>query len=241
MTCWEDVFVVAAGPQCIRSPAPAGGIDLVVHAPSGRAHRVRPRHEDARATRVQVFRPADGGLAALHVAARYLSASDGPGAALVTADRTAPPGTYPPRTPAAPAGAVVAKGAGAARVLATVFLGGPPEGALFRGDLPWREPAARRPSPRPLHRLAARCRKPGREPLPERVPPLGGPEREAVARAVDEAGASLSDVARVVRTPDQLTALADLLHRGRESGAPLVVLAGAGRGQDFGCAVLKPL
>ncbi|WP_406250562.1 hypothetical protein [Streptomyces cyaneofuscatus] len=234
MTCWEDVFVVAAGPRCIRSPAPAGGIDLVVHAPSGRAHRVRPRNEDVRATRVQVFRPADGGLAALHVAARYLSASDGPGTALVTADRTAPPGTHPPRTPA---GAVVAKGAGAARVLATVFLGAPPEGALFRGDLPWREPAAHRPSLRPLHRLAARCRRP----LPERMPPLGGPEREAVSRAVNEAGASLSDVARVVRTPDQLTALADLLHRGRETGAPLVVLAGAGRGQDFGCAVLKPL
>lgn len=235
MTCWEDVFVVAAGPQPLRSPAPVSGIDLVVHARSGRADRVRPRHEDGCATTVRVFREADGGLAALHVAARYLSASEGPGAALVTADRGG-------AAPASAAGAVVARGAegvGAARILATAFLGGPPEGALFRGDLAWREPAARRSSlPRVL---VARRRRAGRSPQSVTLPPLGGPEREAVARAVDEAGASLADVARVVRTPDQLTALADLLHRGREAGAPLVVLAGAGRGPDFGCAVLKPL
>lgn len=235
MTCWEDVFIVAAGPQLLRSPAPASGIDLVVHARSGRADRVRPRHEDCRATTVRVFREADGGLAALHVAARYLSASQGPGAALVTADRGS-------AAPASAAGAVVARGAegaGAARVLATVFLGGPPEGALFRGDLAWREPAARRPGF--SRALVARRRRAGRSPQPERLPPLGGPEREAVARAVDEAGACMADVARVVRTPDQLTALADLLDRGKEAGAPLVVLAGAGRGPDFGCAVLKPL
>ncbi|MET9929418.1 MULTISPECIES: hypothetical protein [unclassified Streptomyces] len=235
MTCWEDVFIVAAGPQLLRSPAPASGIDLVVHARSGRADRVRPRHEDCRATTVRVFREADGGLAALHVAARYLSASQGPGAALVTVDRGS-------AAQASAAGAVVARGgegAGAARVLATVFLGGPPEGALFRGDLAWREPAARRPGF--SRTLVARRRRAGRSPQTERLPPLGGPEREAVARAVDEAGACMADVARVVRTPDQLTALADLLDRGKEAGAPLVVLAGAGRGPDFGCAVLKPL
>ncbi|MEU0161669.1 hypothetical protein ABZ154_23230 [Streptomyces sp. NPDC006261] len=235
MASWEHVFVVAAGPRPLRSPPPVSGIDLVVHARSGRADRVRPWREDGRATTVRVFREADGGLAALHVAARYLSVSEGPGAALVTADRGS-------AAPASAAGAVIARGAGgvgAARVLATVFLGGPPEGALFRGDLAWREPAARRTGfPRAL---AARRRRGGRSPQPVRLPPLGGPEREAVARAVDEAGACMADVGRVVSTPDQLTALADLLERGREAGAPLVVLAGAGRGPDFGCAVLKPL
>ncbi|MFI1401046.1 hypothetical protein [Streptomyces sp. NPDC020681] len=248
MTHWDDVFIAAAGPESVRSPAARDDIDLVVHAWCGTrcqqshvAERVRQRTGCGRATALQVLRPADSGLAALHVAARYLSASDELRAALVTAEQaTAPPGASSARAPEDGAtGAVVARGTGAAQLLSTVFLGGPPDGALFRADLPWREPPAtgRRSGLLPFPRRRRTAPQPAREGA--RL--LEEPERKAVALAVDEAGGTLSDVARIVRSPDQLTALASLLKQERHDAAPLVVLAGAGRGQDFGCAVLKPV
>ncbi|GEC10618.1 hypothetical protein SSP24_82730 [Streptomyces spinoverrucosus] len=249
MTRWDDVFIAAAGPECLRSPAAGDDIDLVVHAWCGGrsresrvAERTRLRAGCARTTALQVLSPADGGLAALHVAARYLSASDGLRAALVTAEHAvAPAGAASSRAVSerGATGAVVARGTGAARVLSTVFLGGLPEGAVFRADLPWHEPSSGRP--RSGRFSLARWRRTPPPSARQGAVRLEGPEREAVALALGEAGATLSDAVRIVRASDQLAALSSLLKREHPHEASLVVLAGAGRGPDFGCAVLEPV
>lgn len=244
MTHWDDVFIAATGPETVMPSTARDDIDLVVHARCGgrlreghAAERVRPRP----ATVLQIFRRADSGLAALHVAARYLSASDELRAALVTGEpASAPERASSVRAPeGAATGAVVARGAGSARILSTVFLGAPPDAELFRADLPWREPS-------PARRRSGlvsfpRRRRGASPPDPESVPLLEGAEHKAVVQAVDEAGGTLSDVARIVRSTDQLGALGALLRRAPDDEAPLVVLAGAGSGPDFGCAVLKPV
>lgn len=242
MTHWDDMFVAATGPESVRDSTARDDIDLVVHAwCGGRRREGRTAERRARATALQIFRPADSGLAALHVAARYLSASDELRAALVTGEPAAAPAhAFSGLAPeGGAAGAVVARGEGTARILSTVFLGAPPDEALFRADLPWREPSpARRRSG-----LLSRPRRRRGAPPPDRggLHLLEGPERKAVVQAVDEAGGTLSDVARIVRSADQLAALAALLRGGPDDEAPLVVLAGAGSGPDFGCAVLKPV
>ncbi|MFB0619438.1 hypothetical protein [Streptomyces sp. AGS-58] len=132
-------------------------MDLIVHAPAGgpgamggTAARVLRGLGCPAATAWEVWRPADGGVLALHLAAQYMSGRPGtPLTALVTATdgvaAYADAGREPPGGERADeaAGLVLTTTAGVARLLATAALGEPPHGALLRSDLPWRVPAHR--------------------------------------------------------------------------------------------------
>ncbi|MFF9087428.1 hypothetical protein ACF1BE_13590 [Streptomyces sp. NPDC014991] len=224
-----DVVLRAARTARRRSGVPDGGVDLVVHAASGgpgagdgTAARVLRGLGCPAATAWEVWRPADGGVLALHLAAQYVSGRpETPLTALVTtmdsaseyADRRRePPGRM--CTDEA-AGLVLTTTAGMARLLSTAALGEPPHGALLRTDLPWRVPAPGTP-PRTRGRLSQRVpwswswgRRRGRRPAEETaghgVPSghgvqLSEREREAVVPALAECGRAVDDVACFVLT-----------------------------------------
>ncbi|MEU3984596.1 hypothetical protein AB0F77_31815 [Streptomyces sp. NPDC026672] len=255
-----DVVLRAARAARERPGAPAGALDLVVHAASGRdrarggtAARVSHGLGCRGATAWEVWRPAGGGVLALHLAARYVSGRPWtPLTALVTSEGgTDRPGTRGGRGAGPGAtGLLLSTTAGVARVLSTAVLDDQSHGALFRSDLAWRVPAARTfPRTPAWVRDRGRRTAAGRQQGVDRregVDGLGPEEHEAVRLALAECGRKMADVVRFALpaagggTPscDEMAVLVSLLDEEALRRGDIVVLAGGDR-RGFGCAVLE--
>ncbi|MEU9701208.1 ketoacyl-ACP synthase III family protein [Streptomyces sp. NPDC047981] len=195
----------AAGLARDRSGVAPGDIDLVVHAfagharEAGRAAHVSRELACSAATAMEVVQASNGGLAALHLVASYLSASPAMRAALLTTvDCAAGTGADRYRTERGKVlgdgatGLVVTTGSGVARVLSTAVLGDAPEGALVRADLEWRVPEGARAGG------GGAVGGPGGRTPDDLAAVLAEREREVLELALSEAGATVADVTRFV-------------------------------------------
>ncbi|GGV64891.1 hypothetical protein GCM10010294_17250 [Streptomyces griseoloalbus] len=230
-----------------RSGVPDGGLDLVIHAPTGAAG-ARDGTAAAvvrglgcpRATAWEVRRPTGGALVALHLAAQYVSGRPRtPLTALVTT-AGGDPVPYDRLSAGQATGLVLTASAGVARVLATAVLGGgPPHGSLLRSDLAWSVPE--RHTPRWRRRGHSRGTAAAAGPAG-----LGERQCEVVRLALAACGRAEDDVVRFLPSPagsgpscdGQLAQLPRLLEEeGPQRGETLVLADGDARG--FGCAVVE--
>ncbi|WP_367129071.1 ketoacyl-ACP synthase III family protein [Saccharothrix sp. HUAS TT1] len=147
-----EMAVTAARGALERSGVSPEQVELILHAHVGHqgvdqfapASYVQGQAVPGRANAVEIRQASNGGMAALHLAAAYLSAASGPAAALVTtADKFPEPAWDRYR---ADNGLILADGAtslvlsrepGLARLLSSVIIGDATHEQLYRGEGPW--------------------------------------------------------------------------------------------------------
>jgi 3-oxoacyl-[acyl-carrier-protein] synthase-3 len=205
-----ELAVTAANLAVQRSGRDAEDFTLVVH--SCIAHQglddfasgayVQSRTVRGRATALEIRQASNGGMAALDLAAAYLSARPEPTSALLsTSDRFVPPAFDRYRTASGlllgdgGTGLVLTRGSGVARLLSTILVGDTTYQGMQIGDEPWTEAPAEAGWPVDTQaRVDAFIAAAGPDAVADMVQSISGIENETMKLAIDDAGLSAADI-----------------------------------------------
>lgn len=272
-----DLAVAAVGAALARSDVDHADIRLIIHAscgPQGPAHiapasYVQGRSVGGTGCALEVKQFSNGGMAALELAAAYLSAAPAPAAALLTTSDTfrlpsidryrSDPGNI---LADGATGVVLSRRGGVAMLLCTTVLGDGAYSDLRVSDTSWTASDRERFLVEHGHRLL------------EMVGSMSALQQRSVAQALAETGLGSGDISRWVfanvglaqvdqefrrtfgidesRTTwewgrtvghlgagDQIAGLTHLLETGAVRAGDRIALCGMGSGFSFSCAVLE--
>ncbi|MFB6553548.1 ketoacyl-ACP synthase III family protein [Streptomyces sp. NPDC056405] len=206
-----DMAVTAARQALERSATAPEEVTLLLHAHIGHqgvdqfapASYVQGRTVGGSAAAIEVRQASNGGMAALHLAASYLSASSGSAAALLTtADKFNAPGWNRFRTDNGmilsdgATGLVLSRERGVARLLSSVVIGDATHEQVYRGDT-WSKAPGEDGWPVDLRTRKERYFAAGADLLGV-IGSITRNQEESLRTALDEAGVSVDDVARFV-------------------------------------------
>ncbi|GAA1368734.1 ketoacyl-ACP synthase III family protein [Streptomyces beijiangensis] len=207
-----DMAVQAAERALERSGADRDSFALVVHASVGfqgadhwsPAPYIQSRTVGGNGSAVEVKQASNGGLAALELAAGYLSAQRGPASALVTtADRYSLPSFDRYRSdkglPRGDGGTalVLTRGAGVARLLSTSIVSDTTHEALYRGPGPLHDLSGADGWPVDIRKHRQAYLDQGID-IWELIASVNARQQEAIQTALKDAGVDSGEIARWV-------------------------------------------